>query len=87
MNSRPSPKTGDVLLGCKHEPDPYADYIFQVPRGLPFTRPDGSKSVATWIVLCDACFTRHGVKASNAPLACDFTWKESDRPIVYKEPS
>ena len=87
MPVQPSPKTGDILLGCKHKPNPYASHIFQVPSGLPFTRPDGSKSVATWIVICDACFAKYGAKPSHAPLACDFTWKESDRPLVYRKPS
>lgn len=85
--TQPTPKPGDVLLGCKHKPNPYASHIFQVPDGLSFTRPDGSKGVAAWIVICDACFTIYGTNAMDAPLSCDLTWREGRKPLVYRKPS
>lgn len=87
--TKPQPKSGDVLLGCVHRPNIYAAHIFQTP-GISFKRPDGSKGIATWIVLCDKCFQEYVVKGdgpTHVPLACDFTWRDRDDPIVYKDPS
>jgi hypothetical protein len=88
---KPSPQSGDVLLGCVHRPNPYAAHIFLIPNGLPFTRPDGTTATAQWIVLCDRCHTLYVVQrgglASDAPIGCDSTWQDDDEPIQYKEPS
>lgn len=90
MTNRPRPQPGDVLLGCIHKPNPYAAHVFLVPSGLPFTRPDRTTGTAKWIVLCDTCrevYVLSGGRASDAPLACDATWRDDDEPIKYLEPS
>lgn len=85
MKTQPTP--GDVLLGCIHRPDPYDAHIFNIPEGLKFTKPDKTKGTAEWIILCDACFARYGAQPSHAPISCDCVWKESDKPLKYKESS
>lgn len=89
--AQPQPQPGDVMLGCVHRPNPYSAHVYQVPKGMPFKRPDGTSATATWIVLCAGCHGRYVVagsgNASDAPIACDLTWEADDPPIQYKDPS
>jgi hypothetical protein len=89
-NKRPHPKTGDVILGCTHEPDVSSAHVFQIKKGLPFTRLDGTRATASWVFICDACFQKYvvlgGGLATDAPLGCDRVWEEGER-IRYRDPS
>lgn len=85
--SKPSPKPGDVLLGCIRRPDPYAAHIFQLLNGIEFKRPDGTYGNAKWFALCGVCFRKHLNEPMKAPIGCDLTWPEGVSPIEYKEPS
>lgn len=93
MSDRPSPKPGDVLLGCVHKPNLYSAHIFLVPNpnGLPFRRPDGTHGSAKWIVLCDPCntvFMEHdGRLTADVPIGCDHVWQDEDEPFEYEKPS
>ena len=93
MTDKPTPRPGDVLLGCIHKPIPYFAHVFLIPNphGLPFRRPDGTTASAKWIVLCDRChvvFLNHdGVLTPDVPIGCDAVWRDDDEPIKYREPS
>ena len=88
VNSAKQPKPGDVLLGCIHRPDVHGkSHVFSLPKGLEFRRPDGSSGNATWVLLCNQCFTKHADDPLKAPIGCDLTWEEGDEPIQYAEKS
>jgi hypothetical protein len=91
MSGRAQPRPGDVLLGCAHRPSPYAGHIYSIPNGLPFRRPNRTAATAKWIVLCGDCQRRYvllgGGSATDAPIACDYTWEKDDEPIQYRKPS
>jgi hypothetical protein len=90
------PNGGDVVIGCEHEPDPYHGAHFywlasDDPRGgIAFKRPDGKDGVASWMLLCDACFVKHGgdidgaLRRNEIRIACDMVWPEGDQVNVVK---
>ena len=85
------PSGGDVVIGCEHEPDPLQGAHFywlasDDPRGgIAFRRPDGREGIASWLLLCDTCFVKHGedvmgaLKRSQINIACDMVWPEGGR--------
>lgn len=86
----PQPQPGDVVVGCRHRPKPSGAHIFKLLVKFTFTRADGTKSDAQWIFLCDRCFEKHvasGGRATDAPLACDFVWKESHGKLNFGKSS
>ena len=87
MSDRPSPKPGDVLLGCVHKPNPYNAHIYMIPGELRFKRPDGTTGEAKWIVLCCDCDTKYGDRAAEAPIGCEHVWQDEDEPFEYEKPS
>lgn len=89
---RPQPQPGDVIVGCKHRPKLTSAHVFKLTQGigLSFTRPNGTTGKADWIFLCDKCFRKHvltGGLATDAPLSCDFVWKESHGKLNFGKPS
>ena len=77
------PSPGDVCIGCMHRPEPEdnAHYYYRF-AGIEFQRPDGTQGVAKWLLICDACFIKHGDRmhedllAGKVKIACDLKWPE-----------
>jgi hypothetical protein len=84
----PHPEAGDVCVGCVHKPDPEAGchyYLLKRPDGsgaLEFTRPDGTRDIAHWLLVCNDCFARFGgnveaaLERGEVKVACDMRWPE-----------
>lgn len=57
MSAQPRPSNGDVVLACAHAFDAATEFVhwWLYPEGADFTRPDGSTSLARWLVACKRC--------------------------------
>lgn len=79
------PSPGDVCVGCVHRPDPHNCRYFYLTEVLPFTRPDGGKDAARWMLLCERCYQLEGgdtpsaLKQGLIPIGCDMQWPEGLR--------
>jgi len=71
-----------VCVGCVHEPDPDGSHYYYLADTINFTRPDGTVGSAIWLLLCDACFIKHGeslrddLLQSKVKIACDMVWPD-----------
>jgi hypothetical protein len=70
------PAPGDVWS----DPEGGSHYYYLPPSGIEFMRPDGSRGTAMWMLLCDACFLKHGDHVHEAMerhavrIGCDMVW-------------
>lgn len=73
------PKDGEIMLHCGHAED--ARHFFNLPDRVPFTRPDGTRGEADWIVCCSARFTASEGDALRVRIRGDGTWTGND-PVI-----
>jgi hypothetical protein len=83
LDSLSGPRPGDVCVGCVHEPNPHGCHYYYV--GISFRTPDGRTGESSWLLMCDACFMKHGetirddLGAGKFPIGCDMVWPEDMR--------
>jgi hypothetical protein len=83
-----TPAPGDRVLGCVHRPDPFHQvHVFWMPEPMRFRRPNGTEDEAQWVMICGACFARHGSDALRAPIATDLVWPKGVPAITYRDRS
>jgi len=85
--TKSQPSDGDTILHCGHlENKPHHVYAMSDPSksivGCQFTRPDGTKGVAKWMVLCSQCFDVYFAAPEKA-MRADATWI-GDEPAIEK---
>jgi hypothetical protein len=57
------PKHGDTIMHCGHLAGSLHWFQYETP--IRFQRPDGTRGEALWFAACEACFCKHGVKATR----------------------
>jgi hypothetical protein len=82
--SKNQPKDGETILHCGHlETKPHHFFAFgdgNIIVSVNFTRPDGSRGEATWMVLCNQCFAIHQTEPEKA-MRADAIWI-GDEPAI-----
>lgn len=82
MLAKVQPKHGERVLTCSHTGNSFAKpfHFFRTNPPTEFTRPDQTTDSATWMVLCNRCYQRHGTDM-GAAITGDALW-QGDEPIV-----
>ncbi len=72
------PAKGDVVLHCGHVGKvPGQTHYYRSPLMFEYTRPNGSKGWARWIVCCAACHAAAGGDGYKVPRRGEAVWDGS----------
>lgn len=79
-----SPEDGATILACAHIMDhPEHGHFYGLPEEIMFSRPDGSKGISKWFIVCPDCHE----KCDGSPLpfiAADYSWIGGEPVAVRK---
>jgi hypothetical protein len=82
--TKTQPAPGDGVLLCAHDPEIEAGvHVFWLGGPELCFRPDGSRFLAEWVLLCDACFVVHAADIFEVPIRSDFVW-DDESTIIYR---
>lgn len=82
--TKDQPQHNDVVIHCGHL-GARKTHFWKCERGLEFSRPDGTRGTAQWIVCCDRCFKKAHGDPEKVLIRGDAQWI-GDEPIIRKHP-